>query len=521
MTPDQLTLDGAAVDDAPGLSPGVTNEAKEFGRRQLLTLGALTGAAGMALAACNAVGDSGNPDMVLVKRSTYGPTQAVLDRVAAVGAAAWIAEQLDPASLDTSAIDAKIAGIPALAMTPVQLNAAYPGNDIGAAAVQLAAAAAIRQIESPAQIYERMVEFWSDHLNVPLADQTLRLLKVVEDREVIRAHALGKFKDLLVASAQSPAMLYYLDNAFSTVGNINENYGRELLELHTLGVDMGYTEADVVAASRLLTGWSIDPSTGLFDFKLANHDTSPLTIVGWIRPGGTDYLDHGVQFLHHLATHANTATFICTKLVRRFVSDDPDPALVADLAAVYLANDTDILPVLTELFTHPTFLASGGQKFRRPQEYFVACCRQTGATLDAITEVAQLGGVGGVAVGLGQPPFTWPAPNGYPDVASAWLNTGGLLARWNAAADVVNNTFSVLQYDELAVRGGIGQRPLTEILDILADRVLHEPLTSAGKAVLASAVGVDLDEVKDGVWQLFNFKKLVALMLATNDNQYT
>jgi len=491
-------------------------------RRALMRRGlALLPVTAVTAAACDAVGDSGNPDMTLVKRATYGPTQPVLDRVAAIGAAAWVAEQLDPDALDTSAVDAKVATLPAIAMSPAEIQAAYPEMGAAQAAYQLQVATSIRQLESPAQLYERMVEFWSDHLNVPMIDQNSRILKPVEDREVIRPHALGRFSDLLVASAQSPAMLYYLDNRLSSVGAINENYGRELLELHTLGVDKGYTQDDIDAAARLLTGWGINPSTGRFVFDLARHDTSPVSIVGWDRPVGGDPLDHGVQFLRYLAAHPNTAEFICTKLVRRFVADDPDPALVAELAAVYSANDTDIRPVLQTLLTHPTFTGSAGSKFRRPQEYLIACGRQVGATLDATTQTSQLAALGQVVQGLGQPPFLWPAPNGYPDTESAWLNTGAMVARWNTAADIANGSFAVMAYDFDAIRTGIGTRPFGEQLDIIADRVLHEPLTLAGKAVIAQDRGVDLDDELDGVWLFFNLRSILALLLSTNDNQYT
>jgi uncharacterized protein (DUF1800 family) len=481
---------------------------------------AATGVAVLA-SACDAIGDSGNPDMLLMKRATYGVTQDVIDRVAAIGAAAWIAEQLDWTNLDTTAIEAKVANLPAIAMTAAQLEAAYPNNTTDEIAGQLAVATSMRQLESPAQLYERMVEFWSDHFNVPATDNILRYLKAPEDREAIRPNALGKFKDLLVASAQSPAMLYYLDNAFSSAGSINENYARELLELHTVGVFGGYDEVDIVAVANLLTGWSIDPATGLFEFRGAQHDTSFQSILGWDRPGDTNYLDHGVQFLQHLATHPSTADFICTKLIRRFVTDQPDPAMVADLAAVYLANDTDIRPVLTALFSHATFLASSGSKLRRPMEYLVGVNRQIGAFFSTITSAGAIGPLAGSAVQLGQLPFQWPAPNGYPDVAGAWLNAGGLLGRWNLAADLTNDYFPVLNVDLTPLRAGIGSRPVGEQLDIVADRLLHEPLTDEGRYVLCFHLGVGVNDVKNSTWLYFASYPIVALLLATADNQYT
>lgn len=505
-----------------------TEVPEELSRRQalavpsLLRAAALAGGAGMLGVACDAIGDGGNSDMVLMKRATFGVTGAVVDRVGDVGAPAWIAEQLDWQNLDRTAVEAKVATMPAISMTPAELRQAYPGNDIADAAAQVISATVIRQAESPAQLYERMVDFWSDHFNVPMADQTLRLLKVVEDREVIRPHALGRFKDLLVASAQSPAMLFYLDNARSFADSINENYARELLELHTLGVNGGYTEAEIVSTAELLTGWTIDPDTGRFVFRAGRHDSSFQSIVGWDRPATGNDLDHGVAFLHHLAEHPSTADFLCTKLVRRFVSDMPDPALVAELAATYLANDTDIAAVMAALLSHPTFLGSGGQKLKRPHEYMIGTIRQVGATVSPITAFGQLAGLGGVALALGQAPFQWPAPNGYPDVAGAWLNTGGLLARWNAATDIAADAFDpVIKLDDTPIRSGLSGATLAEILDTVAERVLHEPLTASGRVVLASFLDAALDDEWTGVELALRVRSIIALLLATNDNQYT
>ncbi|MDH3707907.1 MAG: DUF1800 domain-containing protein, partial [Acidimicrobiia bacterium] len=309
--------------------------------------------------------------------------------------------------------------------------------------------------------------------------------------------------------------------AFSSADSINENYARELLELHTVGVNGGYTEADVVNTAKLLTGWTIDPDTGRFDFIQSRHDSSANPIMGWTRPTSGSDFGHGVDFLHYLATHPSTAEFLATKLVRRFVSDDPDPNLVSELASTYLANDTAIAPVLTQLFTHPSFLASGDAKLRRPFEQLIAMGRAVGAELAPTTAQAQIGQLAQVAVALGQPPFRWPAPNGYPDVAAAWLNTGGLLSRWNAAGDVTANTFAALQYDESAVRAGLAGRTATEIVDTIADRVLHQPLTHDGRTIILNQLGWNPSDTKDGIAIFFAQRAVITLLLVTLDNQYT
>src|SRR5680860_1105938 len=331
-----------------------------FRRPLTMALAALSG--GALLAACDFTSAP-------LDRLTYGATPAARDHIVAIGEAAWLNEQFDPASLDTSAVDAKIAALPALSQSAVQLFTNYPDGQAQLAAAQLQLALGIRAAESPAQLFERMVEFWSDHFNVPLAERALQLLKIVEDREIIRPRALGTFKDLVVADALSPAMLLYLNNNESSVGAINENYGRELLELHTLGVDGGYTEADVVSTARLLTGWTINRNTGTFQFVLARHDTSPLTIMGWTRPSDTNYLAHGIQFLQWLAVQPQCAQHVCRKLAVRFVSDQPDQSLVDAMAATWLANNGAIEPVLRTMVAHPAFDASAHAKFHPTLDY--------------------------------------------------------------------------------------------------------------------------------------------------------
>ncbi len=336
---------------------------------------------------------------------------------------------------------------------------------------------------------------------------------------MIRRHALGTFSDLLLASASSPAMLYYLDNAVSVALAPNENYGRELLELHTVGVDGGYTEADVKATARLLTGWTIDRSTGLFRFDDRIHDKGPLTIMGWVRPAGTDYRGHGQQFLHWLARHPKTAERVATKIATRFVGDRPDAALVADLASVYTANDTAIAPVIRALVGHPTFLASARRRFRRPLHQFVAVVRALGADLRVTTSTQDIGVLGGLALSLGQVPFNWPAPNGYPDAEGAWLTTGGLLARWNATGAVCSKLPQIV-VDWAALGAGLGGRSPAAVVDGLATSMLHEPITAAQRdAIVANLFPTAPATLTDT--QVVAIAPLVATLLhATPDAQY-
>ena len=192
-----------------------------------------------------------------------------------------------------------------------------------------------------------MVEFWSNHFNIAIPSGEGWDVKTTDDREVIRAHALGTFADLLQASAKSPAMLRYLDNDVSTAQSLNENYGRELLELHTVGVDAGYTQADVVDSARLMTGYTAD-IYGTFTYRSSSHYVGPVTVLGFSHANGSAAGGQQVaeQYLSYLAHHPATARHLATKLAIRFVSDTPPSALIDRLAQIYLDNDTAIVPVL-------------------------------------------------------------------------------------------------------------------------------------------------------------------------------
>lgn len=437
-------------DEAHRVEPATAEAPSSVDRRRAVS-GLLAGAAtligGGVLAACRADGahthasgigpavppslpESRDPDVHLLRRLTYGPTTADVDAVRATGAPAWLEEQLDPAGLDTSGVDDLLSDVfPELEQPAARILDGFraDGDGIRLATV-LPASLLHRHVRSPAQLYERMVEFWGDHFNVPQIGPPSTATRIVMDREVLRAHALGRFDELLIASAQSPAMLLYLDNVRSTVDAINENYARELLELHTVGVDGGYQEDDVVGVARLLTGWSLTRELE-FRFRPRRHDTGPVSVLGWERPTGGDPLEHGVQFLHHLARLPQTARNVCRKLATRFVADEPDQSLVEDMAEAWTAHDTAIAPVIRAMVTHPAF-ADAPPKFSRPWDFLVQTLRSVDASIDIASELDRRR-LSGLVQGIGQPPFRHATPDGYPDTETAWLNAGGLLARWN------------------------------------------------------------------------------------------
>ena len=362
----------------------------------------------------------------VLNRITWGVRPADLDKIRQMGIEKYIDWQLQPADIGDPLADFFLGSFaPKLTMSLEELTRLPIQTLNSEVQFSLVAGRIIRAILSERQLYERMVEFWTDHFNVPLGDHIAE--KVVDDREVIRKNALGKFGDLLLTSAQSPAMLLYLDNASSDKANPNENYARELMELHTLGVNGGYTEHDVKAVARALTGWTLRKGLGgQFGYNDAMHDKGEKVILGSTFPAGRS-IEDGLQLLDMLASHPSTAKFISTKLCRSFVSDTPSQNLIDSTAQVFLRTDGNIRDVMRHILTSPEFMQSQGAKFRRPLEFMVAMLRLTRA------DVQNSDWLGQALIAMGHLPFFWQPPNGYPDGAGAWLNTNGLLNRWKAA----------------------------------------------------------------------------------------
>ncbi len=357
----------------------------------------------------------------LLNRITWGPTPTHITEIDALGYEAYLDQQLNPEAIDDSATDTRLRRFNAV--LDLSLTELYAlGNAEGRAYEALIGAMVIRAIYSRRQLLERVVEFWSDHFNAAGEEIIFEMLSYYNND--IRRNALGNFRSLVLATAKAPAMLVYLDNFVNIAEHPNENYGRELLELHTMGVDGGYTEEDVVNVARAFTGWTV--TNGVSHFNPATHDTNPKRILGRTLPAGRGVED-GLHVIDLLVEHPATAQFISRKLCVHFVSDTPPQSLVDSTAAVFMANNAEIKPVLRHLFTSDEFKAAAGQKLRRPLTFFVAAARATG------TSVVQYEAVYEMLATLGQVPYAWLPPNGYPPVAAPWTTTNGLLARWNIA----------------------------------------------------------------------------------------
>jgi uncharacterized protein (DUF1800 family) len=315
----------------------------------------------------------------------------------------------------------------------------------------------LRDIYSDRQLEAVMTDFWLNHFNVYVRkNQDEPYLIPAYERDVIRANALGKFEDLLVATAKSPAMLVYLDNAQSIGADslaaqrgpklarfaqnpqvkaalkdrgLNENYGRELMELHTLGVNGGYTQADVTEVAKVFTGWTITkPEDGAeFQFDERKHEPGSKVVLGQtIQENG---MNEGLQVLHMLATSPATARFISTKLAVRFVADDPPAPLVDKMTQTFLASRGDIKAVLRTMFEAPEFWAPAAQrtKVKTPLEFVVSAVRASGASVNSALPLVQS------LDKLGMPLYGMQTPNGYSWKSDAWLNTGALVSRMNFA----------------------------------------------------------------------------------------
>jgi len=312
-----------------------------------------------------------------------------------------------------------------------------------------------RAVYGNRQLEEVLTDFWYNHFNVYLDKGADRYMVTSYERDVIRPRVLGKFKDILLATAQSPAMLFYLDN-YESVGpnsgvgprkgrrGLNENYGRELMELHTLGVDGGYTQHDVTEVARCFTGWTIrDPNRGGgFEFNARVHDNGEKHVLGTTIPAGGG-MEDGLKVLDILVHHPSTAKFISTKLAVRFVSDNPNPVLVDKMAATFTATDGDLRAVMETMLKATEFWAASNfrSKVKSPLEMLVSSMRAVNGDIDFAFTVA------GQLTQLGEPLYRKPEPTGYSNKSAEWMNSAALLARMNFAVALAQNRVPGVKVD--------------------------------------------------------------------------
>ena len=368
----------------------------------------------------------------LLGRASFGYTAKSAAEIARLGPTRWVDWQLNPSTIDDSVLDAKLGQFDWLHWS-AHAMIHHPTKEEWEIGHEGRAARLLRATYSERQLFERLVEFWTDHFNIYGSGDDTWVLKVADDRDVIRAHALGSFRDLLHASAKSPAMLAYLDNDSNVVGAAQENYAREVMELHTLGVDGPYTEDDVRELARCFTGWGYvkwwQPGQyGTFVFRPADHDYGAKSVLGLSIPAGGGLSD-AETVLDHLASHPKTIDFVTTKLANWFLGYDAPQSVIDRGKAAWTATNGEIKEVVRALLSLSSLRVAGlwnRKKLKRPFHWIVSLYRATGAELEDPSNTVW------AVWGLGQVPFQWKAPNGYPDVAAAWASN--LIPRWRHAA---------------------------------------------------------------------------------------
>ena len=390
----------------------------------------------------------------MLARATFGPRPGALESIARDGSAAWLERQLRPWDMPDEAAERRLDATRRSELEPGDLDAAGVGGmgDMANATDDrlgerrrkirlihwVVATRLVRAVHSRRELLEVMVDFWGNHFSVYKGAASVGAALPHYEHEVLRPHALGRFEDLLLAVAKSPAMLIYLDNRRSVAPRggrgINENYARELLELHTLGVDSGYSQSDVIETARVLTGWGISKQPSVhFRFNARAHVRGPKTVLG-ARVAGSG-MEQGERLLRRLAHDPRTAQHLSTKLARRFVADDPPRGLIERAAQRYLESGGRIDETLRVILLSPELARAENRKLKTPFEYTVSILRESGGETDGGRSLrAQLNRLGGL-------PYHARTPNGYPDRAEDWADPAALLGRMNLALHLAKHGF--------------------------------------------------------------------------------
>ena len=588
-------------------------------------------AAGGFLLSANPVGaqeSSADRDKIVhvLNRITFGPRPGDVEMVQKEGLDAYIQQQLHPETIDDSVAERDAAQFELLQLSAADLSKLYledtkrllkkqqqlaaaknsatmmtPGQDEAptqtpaapmdriaqanqwrsvAAIGQIEQAKLVRAIESERQLQEVLVDFWGNHFNIDVKKGPCRVYKIVDDRDVIRPHIWGSFRDLLEASAKSPAMLHYLDNASNTVarevspmeqemqarfkarilgtamptddgteemlkpkkqGGINENYGREIMELHTLGVDGGYTQEDVQNVARCFTGWTINRQTGEFIFRPRLHDNSAKVVLGHQIPAGGGMQD-GETVLDILCAEPACAHFISRELCLRFVSDDPSPELVDRIAGVFTQTKGDLRQVTSAILSSPEFLSpsSYGNKIKSPLEFAVSAVRASESTItakqpapwDKLVPTLEGGGVLGRAkvtdrlstakrqslnwhvLELGEPLFACTPPTGYKEMSKIWVSPGALIERLNFALALTQQEVSDIAFSPQKILTGVDLDKPDAVLNQCVATLLQNNISDATRKVLAQTA-----LPTEGDSHTVNPAKLIALILGSPEFQ--
>ena len=459
-------------------------------------------------------------ELHLIRRWSYGYRPAQLSAVRdAGGADAWFEAQLDPGSVTESALGAAVdSWWDCLSKSPDEIVQRDKDGVERAwvAMANYARFALLKRMESSRQLLELMTEFWEDHLYVPLDDDGVYPFRI-SFGQGIRERALSSFEELLQFATVHPAMGCSLDNAGSTKRAINENLGRELLELHTVGQG-GYSEDDVKNSARILTGYRVKMwTTWNVAYVPGDHYVGPIAVMDFAHPNDqADGREAVRAYLSYLAHHPRTAQRIARKLARRFVGDTPSQALVDELARVYLENGTEVKPVLRALVAHDEYRASTGAKVKTPTDEVVAMFRALGARF-----AKPAGGAAGddyganailwVSESIGATPWSHPRPDGPPAGNSAWVSPSRFLGSWKAHWEAANIWWPTkgIAYPALASRIPAGGLVLAEFIDHLCRTLIGEEST----ARLVEACWLALEKSPSAPTTSYQVGRLLTLIL--------
>ena len=504
-----------------------------------------------------------------LNRLTFGPRPGDVAAVRQMGLNRWIDQQINASSIDDSALDKELSALKLLDQTPehlllsYHLLLAYQGqtgnfaqqqrmdeakpamqrqqtptdgeakilaqmrasgiepNTTYQAVGELTASKLARATDSKRQLQEVLVDFWSNHFSLDINKKSVVALKIFDDRDTIRPNVMGNFRELLGASAHSPAMMIYLDNATSTAenapparnnnrnesrqkGGLNENYGREIMELHTLGVDGAYSQQDVTEVARAFTGWGVDKK-GQFSFRAVAHDNGEKIVLGQKIPAGGGEKD-GEMVLDILATHPATARHIAFKLCQRFIADAPPQSAVDAVAAAFTASKGDLKKTYATLFATPEFNSQGAYraKVKSPFEFAISAVRALDGNfalpdpdnprqrqwLSLIGYSSRDRGKNGnnlprrpLAVEIstmGQPLWGYQAPTGYPENSGQWVSSSALVSRLNFAVALTSGRIGDVAIDKDTFRN-------TSVADA-AQNLLSEPLSPQSLATISNEI---------------------------------
>jgi uncharacterized protein (DUF1800 family) len=516
-----------------------------------------------------------------LNRLAFGPRPGDVDAVMKDGVYTWIEQQLHPEAIPDRAVEARVAAMPTMKLSNEQIvktyyapvlmarqkaNQAAKNGEVDKQEMRrelmrdvppdqrpqvvmndLLSQRIIRAAESDRQLNEVMVDFWMNHFNVFAGKGIDRFLLTSYERDTIRPHIWGRFEDLLMATAKSPAMLFYLDNARSVAapenrpvrnvfygqrlgmmqqrlvqnqqrGGLNENYAREIMELHTLGVDAGYTQKDVTELARVLTGWTITgPRDGgegaAFIFRPMLHDVASKTVLGvhFAAGGG---IQEGEKMIHILAHHPATAHHIAYKLCQRLVSDDPPPALVDRVARKFLATDGDLRETVRAVIASPEFWdpAVYRGKVKSPFEYAISAVRAVNAQITDATPIAR------ALQQIGEPLYGAQPPTGYSDKADVWINTGALMNRLNFALALAANKLPGVHGDVVSLIPAGQAADASHSVDALAQALTGGNLTEETRSTIKSRI-VERKAPTEDPWDNTQLPTVAGLILGSPEFQ--